>query len=79
MSRPYSTTTTEEQVTPSALQVGGQLAGLAMGGMGLYDQFSKMGGGGTTDVPGAMYSPVPQQQMINNPFEYMRNYAQLFG
>ncbi len=79
MSRPYSTTTTEEQVTPSALQVGGQLAGLAMGGMGLYDQFSKMGGGGTTDVPGGMYSPVPQQQMIDDPFEYMRNYARLFG
>ncbi len=77
MSRPYSTTTTEEQVTPSALQVGGQLAGLAMGGLGAFDQFSRMGGMSSAgEVPGAMYSPAPQ---TNDPFSYMRQYAQLFG
>ncbi len=35
-SEPYSTTTTEQQYTPSAFQVGSQLAGLGMSGYGLY-------------------------------------------
>ena len=75
MSRPYSTTETQEKYTPSALQIAGQLGGLAMGGMGLFDEFSNlMGSGGYTGPTTPAMSPYQAPAGLGSYFEDIAAY-----
>ncbi len=76
---PYATKETRSKTSPSALQIGGQLAGLGMMGAGLYSGF-----GGTPPAPRASaggYSGYFNRGNVD-PFAAMNaaaNYMQMYG
>lgn len=81
VTQPYAQTDVKSKTTPSALQMGGQLAGLGLAGAGMYQGFG-LGGGGTPPVSsygGTGYgmpnmSPVAYGGGLNDYLRPMRGY-----